>query len=134
MAIYRHVLHPRTGAISVAYEELSRSHFSSIYDITMGYPDVIPQGEKEIASGNFPHQIYVHVKRYDVSELPRDTTALTKWVQARWEEKEQRLTNFYEHNKVLDGDQQQTRDQASYPTQSIEGQKLFQTILAVAGW
>ena len=35
----------------------------AIYDVTIGYPDKIPEKEQDIIDGNLPNEIHFHVKR-----------------------------------------------------------------------
>ena len=35
----------------------------AIYDVTIGYPDKMPEKEQDIIDGNLPNEIHFHVKR-----------------------------------------------------------------------
>ena len=35
----------------------------AIYDVTIGYPDKIPETEQDIIDGNLPNEIHFHIKR-----------------------------------------------------------------------
>lgn len=68
----------------------------------MAYPQNIPQTEKHLLCGNFPKEIHFHICRYSVESLPTSPEDLQLWCQKRWEEKEERLRQFYEGKKYFD--------------------------------
>lgn len=44
----------------------------SILDVSIGYPENIPQNERDILEGRFPQQVHFHVQAHNASELPPD--------------------------------------------------------------
>lgn len=78
------------------------NNLDAIHDITVAYPQNIPQTEKHLLYGNFPKEIHFHVQRYPVQSLPTSREELQLWCQKRWEEKEERLRLFYEGKKYFD--------------------------------
>ncbi|KAJ7340993.1 hypothetical protein JRQ81_004457 [Phrynocephalus forsythii] len=78
------------------------NNLDAIHDITVAYPQNIPQTEKHLLYGNFPKEIHFHVQRYPVESLPTSREELQLWCQKRWEEKEERLRMFYEGKKYFD--------------------------------
>ena len=44
-----------------------RNYVKYVYDVTIAYPDGIPQSEKELAMGRFPREIHINVKVCDGS-------------------------------------------------------------------
>ncbi|EMP24530.1 Lysocardiolipin acyltransferase 1 [Chelonia mydas] len=78
------------------------NNLDAIHDITVAYPQNIPQTEKHLLNGNFPKEIHFHVHRYPVQTLPTSREELQLWCQKRWEEKEERLQLFYEGEKYFD--------------------------------
>ncbi|XP_065445419.1 lysocardiolipin acyltransferase 1 isoform X10 [Chrysemys picta bellii] len=82
--------------------DLTGNNLDAIHDITVAYPQNIPQTEKHLLNGNFPKEIHFHVHRYPVQTLPTSREELQLWCQKRWEEKEERLQLFYEGEKYFD--------------------------------
>ncbi|XP_019382577.1 PREDICTED: lysocardiolipin acyltransferase 1 [Gavialis gangeticus] len=100
---YEYVLHPRTTGFTFVVERLREgNNLDAIHDITVAYPQNIPQTEKHILNGNFPREIHFHVRRYPVHTVPTSREELQVWCQKRWEEKEERLRQFYEGEKYFD--------------------------------
>ncbi|CAI5770842.1 lysocardiolipin acyltransferase 1 isoform X1 [Podarcis lilfordi] len=100
---YEYVLHPRTTGFTFIVERLrDGNNLDAIHDITVAYPQNIPQTEKHLLYGNFPKEIHFHVQRYPVQSLPTSREELQLWCQKRWEEKEERLRLFYEGKKYFD--------------------------------
>lgn len=46
--------------------------FDSLYDVTVGYGDTIPQDEAAILKGQFPSEIHFHIKRYTKDSIPSE--------------------------------------------------------------
>ncbi|XP_043367582.1 lysocardiolipin acyltransferase 1 isoform X3 [Dermochelys coriacea] len=82
--------------------DLTGNNLDAIHDVTVAYPQNIPQTEKHLLNGNFPKEIHFHVHRYPVQTLPTSREELQLWCQKRWEEKEERLQLFYEGEKYFD--------------------------------
>lgn len=62
---YDYVLHPRTtGFTYIASQLLKTRSLDAVYDVTIIYPDSVPQNEKMLFNGVFPKQVYVHFVRY----------------------------------------------------------------------
>ncbi|XP_062981674.1 lysocardiolipin acyltransferase 1-like [Elgaria multicarinata webbii] len=100
---YEYVLHPRTTGFTFIVERLrDGNNLDAIHDITVAYPQNIPQTEKHLLYGNLPKEIHLHVRRYPVQALPASREELQLWCQKRWEEKEERLRLFYEGKKYFD--------------------------------
>ena len=36
----------------------------SVYDVTIAYPDQVPEKEKDLVEGKLPKQVHFHIKRY----------------------------------------------------------------------
>lgn len=36
----------------------------AVYDMTIGYPDLLPQNEMDAIFGVFPKNVHFHIKRY----------------------------------------------------------------------
>ena len=101
LAQYRHVLHPRSGAFITSLAAL-RPTLDAVYDLTLGYVDYTPgerPSELSLLQGRLPHQVHIHVARHDGKTDPLlqtdDTTALEKFLQQSFEQKETMLEAFY---------------------------------------
>ncbi|KAK1170440.1 lysocardiolipin acyltransferase 1-like [Acipenser oxyrinchus oxyrinchus] len=100
---YEYVLHPRTTGFTFIVESLRKGdNLDAVHDITVAYPQNIPQTERHLVTGQFPREIHFHVQRYPVKALPEGTTELQDWCQERWREKEQRLRDFYTGGHCFD--------------------------------
>jgi lysocardiolipin and lysophospholipid acyltransferase len=89
------LLHPReTGFNHIL--GLIKPHSKAIYDVTIGFPDLIPQNEKLLIRGTYPKEVHFHVQRYEISELPENTS---KWLSDLWAKKEENLRRFYTETK-----------------------------------
>lgn len=83
---YQHVLHPKTTGFVFLVDTMRKSkinyilifskcivtdvlHFcldnqiNAVYDLTVGYPDLIPQSEMDALRGVFPKRVHFHIKR-----------------------------------------------------------------------
>lgn len=117
---YEHVLHPRTtGFTYMTGELLQRNALDAVYDVTLVYPDVVPQTERMLLRGLFPKQVKVHLARYvsDVmvrvivynncryptAVLPRSEEGLKYFLEERWREKEKIITEFFATGQFLHG-------------------------------
>ncbi|NXJ49438.1 LCLT1 acyltransferase, partial [Spizaetus tyrannus] len=99
---YEYVLHPRTTGFTFVVERLREGdNLDAIHDITVAYPQNIPQTEKHLLNGNFPKEIHFHVQRYPIETVPSSKEELQLWCRKRWEEKEERLRHFYEDGKCF---------------------------------
>jgi len=91
---YDHLLYPRTRGWQHTMSVLGDS-VDAVYDITIGYPDLVPQTEKALMNATLPKEIHFHVKRYDVKNLPKGEKELADWLIERWNDKETLLDHFY---------------------------------------
>jgi lysocardiolipin and lysophospholipid acyltransferase len=62
---YDYVLHPRTtGFVFLAQQLLVRRAIDAVYDVTLVYPDLVPQTESVLLRGDFPKQVKIHLARH----------------------------------------------------------------------
>ena len=99
---YQYCLHPRTTGFVYVMNALRSGGLDAVYDVTIGYPDVLPKTEIELVKGMMPREVHFHIKCYDDKDLPRDDEELGQWCKDRWEEKEERLKQFYTHKEFRD--------------------------------
>jgi len=93
---FEYVLQPRVTGFCFFVKTLRKIEgIDSIYDVTIGYPYNIAQGEKELVKGDVPKEVHFHLKKYSINEIPEDEKELVKWIHRVWKEKEERLKKFY---------------------------------------
>ncbi|CAG9855009.1 unnamed protein product [Phyllotreta striolata] len=101
---YDYVLHPRTtGFVYLAKQLLSSDNLDAIYDITLAYPDVIPETERYLLEGKFPKEVRVHLVRYPKSILPTTEEDLKRFLEKRWCDKEKTINEFLSTGNFLHG-------------------------------
>eukprot|EP00039_Didymoeca_costata_P029120 m.23352 g.23352 ORF g.23352 m.23352 type:complete len:344 (+) comp7492_c0_seq2:156-1187(+) len=77
-----------------------RNHAAALYDITVAYT-CDQNGRRvhdpcmETMMEDKYTEIHVHVKRYEMSNLPQDAGGLTSWLHSRFDEKEKILQSFH---------------------------------------
>ncbi|CAL9687069.1 unnamed protein product [Knipowitschia caucasica] len=93
---FEYVLHPRTTGFTHIVDMLRKGdNLDAVHDITVAYPQNIPQTERHLVLGLFPREIHFHVQRFEASTLPLGAKDLEAWCRERWAEKETRLRDFY---------------------------------------
>lgn len=104
---YRYILNPRTTGAVAMKNLLGVHNIERIYDITMGYSDHIRTGranESSLLSGQMPYCVHFLCASYQFGDRPRDVPSdddgFKKWIEARFEEKEVLLSNFYQSSPV----------------------------------
>ena len=99
---YQYCIHPRTTGFVYVMNALRSGGLDAVYDVTIGYPDVLAKTEMEMAKGIMPREVHFHIKSYDDRDLPRDDEQLGQWCKDRWVEKEEQLKHFYTHKEFRD--------------------------------
>ena len=109
LPIYKHVLHPRIKGVTYCIEQLRTHHgIDAIYDVTVGYRGNLCQSELDLAMGNFPQDVYFHIKRHPIETIPDSTKGLEKWCTDKWAEKEETLDQFYKDGKFAPEQEQKS--------------------------
>lgn len=93
-ALTEHVLLPRTKGFAATVEGL-RSHAEAVYDVTIGYVEGVPTLWQYIKGS--VNRIHVHVRRFEIDELPQLESEVRQWLLDRFVEKDRLLAFFYEH-------------------------------------
>ncbi|PVV01072.1 hypothetical protein BB560_004525 [Smittium megazygosporum] len=101
---FKYLLHPRSTGLFFCLTQL-RESIDYVYDLTFGFPGIDPKQFKwpedfyslknMFGSRIYPKSISVHIRRFHVSTIPSDKGAFTEWLNQRYEEKDQLLTQFY---------------------------------------
>ncbi|KYB27111.1 Lysocardiolipin acyltransferase 1-like Protein [Tribolium castaneum] len=101
---YDFVLHPRTtGFVFLAKKMLEKKALDAVYDVTLVYPDLVPQNEAILLKGNFPKLVKVHLARYPSAVLPKTEAGLCDFLQKRWLDKERTLREYHSTTQFLHG-------------------------------
>lgn len=94
---YKYILHPKTTGFAYLIQHLQRaSYLDAVYDLTIAYPDYIPQSEIDLIRGKFPDEVHFHINRISSADIPKRDSNLRKWLENRWSDKEKILNRFYE--------------------------------------
>lgn len=94
---YSFTLHPKTTGFSYLVRHLQQaSYLNAVYDLTIAYPDYIPQSELDLIKGKLPNEVHFHIKRIPSSDVPTDDLTLRRWLEEKWFNKEEILKQFYE--------------------------------------
>ena len=106
---------------------ISDGNLDAIYDVTIAYPDNLPETEADLAYGSIPSEIHFHIKRYystlhtlvhqiksdqhrnfkswffrhSVQTVPTTWIGLEKWLQEVWREKDALPENVYDRQLKL---------------------------------
>lgn len=96
---YNYVLHPRTKGFVCCIQALRQGiRPVPVYDMTIGYVGAIPQNESDIATGHWPEEIHFDCTYIPSSQLPMEDSELEGWLKTRWQQKEEKLNEFYANN------------------------------------
>ncbi|MBI3558153.1 MAG: acyltransferase [Deltaproteobacteria bacterium] len=85
------VLIPRTKGFTASMLGL-RSEIVAVYDLTIGYEGGVPTLWRFLCGKT--RRVHLHVRRFPVENLPMQEDELARWLMARFEAKDQLLTNF----------------------------------------
>lgn len=85
------VLTPRTKGFVATVHSLRNTHIRYVYDLTIRYDPSVPTIYDVFAHKLKEMKLIIHIKRYDISELPTDTYELTRWLYERFQEKDKLL-------------------------------------------
>ncbi|XP_076635235.1 lysocardiolipin acyltransferase 1 isoform X2 [Colletes latitarsis] len=94
---YSFTLHPKTTGFSYLVQHLQQANYvDAVYDLTIAYPDYIPQSELDFIKGKLPNEVHFHIKRIPSSDMPTHDLTLRQWLEERWFDKEEVLKQFYD--------------------------------------
>lgn len=116
--VFKHVLYPRSKGFVTSVQNLrdDSSHIKHVYDMTLAYSKAGEKGFMNaptiwesfaLARASPPWRFHVHVRRFELNELPEDDEGLRMWLEGRWAEKsrilqgmEREWTEFKELGEV----------------------------------
>eukprot|EP00898_Chlorokybus_atmophyticus_P003005 jgi/Chlat1/3705/Chrsp251S03865 len=93
LPVLEHVLLPKCKGYHACLEALHGT-IDAVYDITIGYQDRNPYF-CDIVYGAGPHQVHMHVRRWEVGEVPREEAATLEWMKEVYVEKDRLLHHFH---------------------------------------
>jgi len=97
---YDYCLHPRLNGFTYLLNTMrSDEILDTIDDVTIGYEGIIPEAEIDLIKGHIPKAVHFHVKRYNTNDIPKTDKEIGEWLQNCWDEKENRLKEFYINNQ-----------------------------------
>ncbi|KAH0608058.1 uncharacterized protein H6S33_002110 [Morchella sextelata] len=98
--VFPHVLYPRSKGFVTEVQNLrdGSSHIKHVYDLTLAYSKAGGSGKGfmdaptmwetfAMARVSPPWRFHVHVRRFEIKELPEDEEGLRTWLEERWAEK-----------------------------------------------
>lgn len=95
LSLYDYTLHPKTTGFSYLVRHLQNANFlDAVYDLTIAYPDNIPQSEVDLVKGKLPKEVHFHIERIESSDIPKDEDELRLWLEDKWKNKEDVLKKF----------------------------------------
>ncbi|VDN00958.1 unnamed protein product [Thelazia callipaeda] len=92
-----YLIYPRSSGLIHLINEMRRyNYIESIYDVTLAYPVNVVQSEIGLLLlGQAPEQVLFHIKRIDISSVPRNDQDIANWINKLWLAKEEELSLFY---------------------------------------
>ncbi|KAG0181268.1 hypothetical protein DFQ29_008877 [Apophysomyces sp. BC1021] len=98
---------PRSTGLNLCMSTLDDS-VDWLYDLTIGYPGIKPGDNPEdvltlkkiFFLGQYPSYIHIHIRRYPVKSIPKDSNGFSKWLFERWVEKDEKMVYFYKEGRL----------------------------------
>jgi 1-acyl-sn-glycerol-3-phosphate acyltransferase len=102
LPVYNHLLAPRTKGFVSTVTGIS-SAVDCIYDITIGYDQggKIP-GLIDLLTWNTGRHVHIHLRRFDIKDVPKDDAGKEAWLYKVWDEKEKLMSGFAKNGKFPD--------------------------------
>ncbi|CAF1607361.1 unnamed protein product [Adineta ricciae] len=126
---YEYCLHPHVTGFAYLVNAMRTSEIiDAIDDVTIGYEGKFPITELDLLKGLFPKIVHFHVKRHKLSEIPQDEQQIGDWLRKCWDDKENRLKNFYENKYQFDS------PSSRFNNEQMEFTTRFQRRLSLAFW
>lgn len=92
---FNHVLVPKTKGFVATVQGLG-GHVTAVYDLTIGYPLRTPS-LWTLISGKMKYPVHIDVRRYALTDLPKDPQKLAYWALDRFKEKDRWLADLHQH-------------------------------------
>ncbi|KAJ1674335.1 hypothetical protein EV182_003488 [Spiromyces aspiralis] len=103
------VLFPRPTGLHHCLTSLHSGTITHIYDVTIGYQGLkkgqIPEIEYGLVNmfawGIYPRQVHMHIRRFEVKNIPLDKPEFDQWLRERFYEKDRLMDTFYETGRFV---------------------------------
>ena len=93
-----HLLYPRTKGFITTVQQLRQApHVKAVYDFTIAYQGPGKEWQKAPSmwdtlsvpglSSDVGYSFHIHVRRFDMKDLPVEDEELARWLESRWVEK-----------------------------------------------
>ena len=95
LPVFKHVLYPRARGFNLCADTL-REKFDAVYDVTLAWET--PAGIWQAIASKVPYgkrKIHVHVRRFDMEDIPTDEMGVRAWLYERFYYKDRLLQTFH---------------------------------------
>eukprot|EP01104_Vermistella_antarctica_P004476 TRINITY_DN1491_c0_g2_i1.p1 TRINITY_DN1491_c0_g2~~TRINITY_DN1491_c0_g2_i1.p1 ORF type:complete len:354 (-),score=57.57 TRINITY_DN1491_c0_g2_i1:57-1118(-) len=92
-----HVLMPRTKGFAATVMGLRDGAVDALYDFTLGYQDNSPPDLIESMCGQTSKDVFIHVRRWAITDLPTSKEGLADFIIKVFQEKDDLMAHFTEH-------------------------------------
>lgn len=96
LPIFNHVLSPKTTGFVTSVIHL-RGSLDAVYDLTIGFPQGVPKMSHLFTRDC--KEIHLHVKRFQISDIPNTEEDLRSWAWERFDEKDRLMRAFHCNGK-----------------------------------
>eukprot|EP01089_Gocevia_fonbrunei_P000044 TRINITY_DN10021_c0_g1_i1.p1 TRINITY_DN10021_c0_g1~~TRINITY_DN10021_c0_g1_i1.p1 ORF type:complete len:241 (+),score=35.45 TRINITY_DN10021_c0_g1_i1:2-724(+) len=103
---YNHLLIPRSNGF-ITCVSVMRPNLEAVYDLTIAYADEITPTFKTGLLGIAPKQAHVHIRRFEINEMPEDQQDLKLWLQKCYKEKDELLDHFAKNKSFPEGERKE---------------------------
>lgn len=101
-----HVLYPRHRGFYATLTQFRNTHVKYVYDLTLVYRNIqhghlqhppTPVETHSYGDISKHYDFHLHVRRFPIDEIPEEEDAVTSWLENRWIEKDQILSQMDSH-------------------------------------
>ena len=89
------VLIPRYKGFIASLNALRDGYVDAVYDVTVGFPNRNVPFILDVASGAVKLTIHMHVRRFTIADIPRDTKEIEAWCLKLYQDKDAMLEQFF---------------------------------------
>lgn len=141
MVPLNYVMYPRASGFVTVLNEM-KSSGAAVHDITIAYKDYtqgVRTSEVEVFTGEFPKEIHLCVRRFELDDLPGDRALADRWIKGSFLKKERLLKAFYENGCVAPMEKRPTKADPneyndSWPAQIANPNLSNRAFFVVIAW
>ncbi|PVU89988.1 hypothetical protein BB561_005082 [Smittium simulii] len=110
LADFKYLLYPRSTGMHYCISQLSPD-IKYVYDLTMGYdglprdgtgwPEEIYSLKNMFYNSIYPKKVCIHIRRFEVTSIPKTLPEFSNWLTQRFHEKELMLETFYKESSFI---------------------------------